>query len=133
MLDEFIRSLQSKRLCGAVSIYFSYSSFTFNKTCHHHHHHRLTAVLSRQTRVSRFPQYHPSPPNTVISIFNNKSNGFISILTVSIHVFLGLPLGFLPFTSMPSFHLSILSLNSLYFLQSIQGCQHTKAPMVVLP
>src|SRR5580692_11205996 len=40
---------------------------------HHHHHHRLTAVLSRQTRVSRFPPYHPSPPITVISILNNKA------------------------------------------------------------
>src|SRR5580698_6208566 len=40
---------------------------------YHHHHHRLTAVLSRQTRVSRFPQYHLSPPTTVISILNIKA------------------------------------------------------------
>src|SRR5580704_11301920 len=40
---------------------------------------------------------------------------------------------FNPFASMPSFHLSILSRNSPIFLPSIQGRQHTKVPMVVLP
>src|SRR5580698_1518316 len=65
---------------------------------HHHHHHRLTAVLSRQTRVSRFPPYHPSPPITVISILNNKAQ-WLHIHLDGVHpCFLGSSFGF------PSFY-----------------------------
>src|SRR5580698_10393626 len=64
----------------------------------YHHHHRLTAVLSRQSWVSRFTPYHPSPPITVISILNNKAQ-WLHIHLDGVHpCLLGSSFGF------PSFH-----------------------------
>src|SRR5580692_8376797 len=55
-----------------------------------------------------------------------------TLLSPAIITFVFPTFTFNPFASMPSISVSCL-VTPLYFLPSIQGRQHTKAPMVVLP